>query len=202
MHNLFNPTALVQDFGYFGVFATLFIESGVVVGFFLPGDTLLFAAGLLASQHVINIVLLIIISVAAAISGNSLGYFTGKRTGHALFNRPRSFWFSPKRVKEAHEFFEKEGPQALILARFVPAVRTFVPIIAGVGEMPYRTFLTFNAIGGLLWGIVVPILGYTLGKTIHNIDKYILPIVVIIALISALPVVMSYLKGKKSKNKN
>src|SRR5581483_509903 len=112
----------------------------------------------LASQHLLNIAVLIVVSVVAAILGNSAGYYTGNKLGPALFNKKGSFWFSPKRVAEAHAFFEKEGPQSLILARFIPAVRTFVPIIAGVGKMPYRTFLTFNAIGALLWGILMPIL--------------------------------------------
>ncbi|HET7529053.1 MAG TPA: VTT domain-containing protein, partial [Candidatus Saccharimonadales bacterium] len=161
MHNLFDPAHLVKDFGYAGIFLALFLESGIIFGFFLPGDSLLFTAGLLASQHYLNIAALIVISVAAAILGNSAGYYTGKLFGPALFSRPKSFWFSPKRVQEAHEFFVKEGPQSLILARFIPAVRTFVPIAAGIGRMSYRIFLTFNALGGLLWGILLPLLGYT-----------------------------------------
>lgn len=198
MHDLLNPSLLVKDFGYLGIFTALFLESGVIFGFFLPGDSLLFTAGLLASQHTLNIVILIIVSVVAAILGNNAGYYTGKKAGIALFNKPRSFWFSPRRVQEAHAFFEKEGPQSLILARFIPAVRTFVPIVAGVGKMPYRSFLIFNALGGLLWGIILPILGYTLGKTVHSIDKYLLPIVFIIIIISALPVLISYRKQKST----
>jgi len=197
VHNLLSPSHLVKDFGYLGVFIVLFLESGVIFGFFLPGDSLLFTAGLLASQHYMNIVGLIIVSVMAAILGNSAGYYTGKAFGMALFNKPKSFWFSPKRVAEAHAFFEKEGPQSLVLARFIPAVRTFVPIVAGIGKMPYRTFLTFNAAGGLLWGIVLPLLGYTLGKTVPNIDKYLLPGVFVIIVASALPVALSYLKRRR-----
>ena len=197
MHDLLNPSALVKDFGYLGIFITLFLESGIIIGFFLPGDTLLFAAGLLASQHSLNIVAVIIVSVVAAILGNSAGYYTGKKAGPTLFNRPRSVWFSPKRINQAHVFFEKEGAQSLVLARFIPAVRTFVPIIAGVAKMPYRFFLTFNALGGLLWGILVPLLGYSLGRTVHNIDKYLLPIVVVIALISIAPVVWAHRSSKQ-----
>lgn len=197
MHNLLNPSHLVKDFGYLGVFIALFLESGIIFGFFLPGDSLLFTAGLLASQHYMNIAALIIVSVVAAILGNSAGYYTGKTFGPALFNKPKSFWFSPKRVQAAHAFFEKEGPQSLILARFIPAVRTFVPIAAGIGKMPYRTFLTFNAIGGLLWGITLPLLGYTLGKTVHSIDKYLLPVIFVIIIASALPVVIPYLKRRR-----
>lgn len=197
MHNLLNPSHLVKDFGYLGIFIALFLESGIIFGFFLPGDSLLFTAGLLASQHYLNIVGLIIVSVAAAILGNNAGYYTGKLFGEALFNKPRSFWFSPKRVAEAHAFFEKEGPQSLVLARFIPAVRTFVPIAAGIGKMPYRSFLIFNAGGGLLWGILLPVLGYSLGRTVPSIDKYLLPVVFLIVVASAIPVVLTYLRQRQ-----
>lgn len=198
MHNLLDPNHLVKDFGYLGIFIALFLESGVFFGFFLPGDSLLFSAGLLASQGYLNIIGLIVVSVIAAILGNNVGYYTGKKTGEALFNKKKSFLFSPKRVNEAHNFFEKEGPQSLILARFIPAVRTFVPIAAGIGKMNYRKFLIFNGLGGLLWGIGVPILGYTLGKKIPNIDKYLLPIILVIVVLSALPVLLVYRKNRRT----
>ena len=188
---------MVKDFGYLGIFTTLFLESGVFFGFFLPGDSLLFTAGLLASQGYLNIFGLIFISVVAAILGNNVGYYTGKKAGPAIFSRKKSFLFSPKRIEEAHRFFEKEGPQSLILARFIPAVRTFVPIAAGIGRMNYRIFLIFNGLGGLLWGIGVPILGYTLGKSVPNIDKYLLPIVGVIIILSALPVALAYRKSRR-----
>jgi membrane-associated protein len=197
MHGLLDPSHLVKDFGYAGVFLMLFLESGIIFGFFLPGDSLLFTAGLLASQHYLNIGALIVVSVVAAILGNNAGYYTGKTVGPGLFNKPKSFWFSPRRVQEAHSFFEKQGPQSLILARFIPAVRTFVPIAAGIGKMPYRTFLAFNAAGALLWGILLPILGYTLGKTVPSIDKYLLPIVFVIIILSAVPVLLAYRKRLK-----
>jgi membrane-associated protein len=197
MHGLLDPSHLVKDFGYAGVFLMLFLESGIIFGFFLPGDSLLFTAGLLASQHYLNIGALIVVSVVAAILGNNAGYYTGKTVGPGLFNKPKSFWFSPRRVQEAHSFFEKQGPQSLILARFIPAVRTFVPIAAGIGKMPYRTFLAFNAAGALLWGILLPILGYTLGKTVPSIDKYLLPIVFVIIILSAVPVLLAYRKRQK-----
>lgn len=196
MHNLLDPTRLAKDFGYLGIFIALFLESGIIIGFFLPGDSLLFAAGLLASEHYLNIVAIIVISVIAAILGNNAGYYTGRKLGDSLFKRSKSFWFSPKRVAEAHVFFEKEGPQSLILARFIPAVRTFVPIVAGIGEMEYRKFFKFNAAGGLLWGVLIPLLGYTIGKTVPNIDKYLLPIVAIIIILSAIPILLSYKKAR------
>ena len=197
MSNLLDPNSLVKDFGYLGIFITLFLESGVFFGFFLPGDSLLFTAGLLASQGYLNIIGLIVISVIAAILGNNVGYYTGNKVGPALFDKKKSFLFSPKRVAEAHNFFEKQGPQSLILARFIPALRTFVPIAAGIGKMDYRKFLVFNGLGGLLWGIGVPILGYTLGKKVPNIDKYLLPIIFVIIILSALPVLFAYFKSRR-----
>jgi len=197
MSSLLNPSHLAKDFGYLGIFITLFLESGVVIGFFLPGDSLLFTAGLLAAQHYLNIVGVILVSVVAAILGNNVGYYTGKKLGVALFNRQKSVWFSSERVREAHVFFEERGPQSLILARFIPAVRTFVPIAAGIGKMEYHRFFKSNAAGGLLWGISLPVLGYTVGKTVPNIDKYLLPAVAVIIVLSALPVIFSYLKAKK-----
>jgi membrane-associated protein len=198
MHNLLDPTQLIKHFGYLGVFITIFLESGIIFGFFLPGDSLLFAAGLLASQGYLNIVALIVVAVIAAILGNTAGYFTGKKIGPTLFIRKDSFIFSQKRVEEAHGFFERQGPQSLVLARFIPAVRCFVPIIAGVAGMEYKSFFKFNSIGGLLWGILVPILGFTLGKTVPSIDKYLLPIILFIALISASPIIIQYLKARKN----
>jgi membrane-associated protein len=197
MHSLLDPSHLVKTFGHLGLFLTIFLESGIVIGFFLPGDSLLFTAGLLASQHYLNIVLVIVLAIVAAILGNNAGYLTGKKAGKTLFKRPDSWLFSHQRVEEAEEFFEKQGGKALVLARFIPAVRTFVPIVAGVGHMRWRYFLMFNALGALLWGITLPLLGYTLGKTVHGIDKYILPVIFIIIFVSALPVLAHYLKSRR-----
>ena len=200
MHNLLDPSALVKDFGYLGIFITLFLESGIPFGFFLPGDSLLFTAGLLASQHYLNIAGIIVISVAAAILGNNAGYYTGKRFGRRLFKNDKSFWFSPKRLDEAGDFFEKEGPLSLVLARFIPAGRTFVPIAAGAAKMRYRTFLLFNALGGLLWGIALPVLGFTLGKTVPNIDKYLLPAIFLIIVLSIIPAAWHRYRHIKKRN--
>lgn len=199
MHNLLDPTSLIKATGYIGVFTIVLLESGFIFGFFLPGDSLLFTAGLLASQGYLNVGILIVISIIGAIIGNTVGFYTGSKLGTRLFRREKSVIFSPKRVEEAHEFFEKQGPKSLILARFIPAVRTFVPIIAGVAGMKYKTFIMFNAIGGALWGLLLPLLGFTLGRAIPSIDKYLLPIIFLIIIISALPVVIQYLKVRKSK---
>lgn len=201
MHNLLDPSYLIKTTGYIGVFTIILLESGFVFGFFLPGDSLLFTAGLLASQGYLNIGLLIILSIIGAIIGNTAGFYTGAKLGPKLFKKEKSVLFSPKRVDEAHVFFDKQGPKSLILARFIPAVRTFVPIIAGVAGMKYRTFIIFNAIGGMLWGILLPVLGFTLGRTIPNIDKYLLPIIFIIIFISVLPIGIQYLKARKENKK-
>ncbi|MBX4199577.1 DedA family protein [Candidatus Saccharibacteria bacterium] len=197
MHNLLDPSHLVKTFGYLGILGTIFLESGVVIGFFLPGDSLLFTAGLLSSQHYLNLVGVIIVAVIGAIIGNNVGYYTGRKAGPTLFTRKDSWLFSHERVKEAHDFFEKKGGVALVLARFIPAVRTFVPIVAGVGRMDYRGFVIFNALGGLLWGISMPVLGYTVGKTVPNIDSYVLPIILAIIILSALPVLVHYIRTKR-----
>lgn len=200
MHNLLDPASLVKDFGYVGIFITLFLESGIPFGFFLPGDSLLFTAGLLASQHYLNVGALIAVSVTAAILGNNAGYYTGHRFGRRLFKNEKSFWFSPQRLDEASHFFKKEGPISLVLARFIPAGRTFVPIAAGAAKMRYQTFLLFNALGGLLWGILLPILGYTLGKTVPNIDKYLLPAIAVIIVLSILPAIWHRYRQLKKKD--
>jgi membrane-associated protein len=198
MHDILNPSSLVKDFGYLGIFTALFLESGIIFGFFLPGDSLLFTAGLLASRHFLDIWGLIVISVTAAILGNNAGYYTGKLLGPSLFNKKGSFWFSPKRMEAAKVFFEKKGAQSLVLARFIPAVRTVVPIVAGIGKMSYRNFLLFNAIGGLLWGILLPLLGYTIGKTVPSIDKYLLPAVIVIVAVSLLPMLLPQLSKRRA----
>jgi membrane-associated protein len=199
MHQFLDPTALVKDFGYLGVFIILFLESGVFFGFFLPGDSLLFAAGLLASRHYLSLPALIIVSVAAAILGNNAGYYTGRRFGRELFSRPRSFWFSPKRIDEAHAFFEKQGAESLVLARFIPAVRTFVPIAAGIAGMAWRRFLLFNTAGGLLWGILLPVLGYTIGKKVPDIDRYLLPVILVIIVLSVVPAIWHHRRHRATR---
>ena len=191
-------SSLIQTFGYIGIVAVVFAESGLFFGFFLPGDSLLFTAGFLASQGFFNIFILIALTTTAAIVGDSVGYWFGKKVGPFIFSRPDSFWFSHKRVEDASAFFAKHGPKSLVLARFIPAVRTFTPILAGVGQMNYRTFLTYNVIGGVLWGTGLPILGYFLGRLVPHPDRYIIPIVLIIVVVSMLPILREVFRKKKS----
>jgi membrane-associated protein len=180
-------TDLIEALGYIGLVAIVFAETGLLIGFFLPGDSLLFTAGFLASQGVFNIALLCLLCFVAAVVGDATGYAFGNRVGRRLFNRPESRLFKPKHVQRAEEFFLKHGGKAVILARFLPIVRTFVPVIAGVGTMPYRRFAAFNVVGGALWAIGLPLAGYFLGKTIPNVDRYLIPIILLIIVVSIAP---------------
>lgn len=198
LHNLLDPVYWLT-FGYVGLAVIVFAESGLLAGFFLPGDTLLITAGILASQGHLNIFLTLAIVVVAAIIGDSAGYFIGTKVGPKLFTRPDSRFFSQKNLHEAHTFFEKYGAQSIIFARFVPIVRTFIPTIAGVSKLSYKKFLTYNVLGGTLWGLVVTLLGYTLGRVIPNMDHYILPVVIVVMIVSFIPAVIHLQKRKHAK---
>lgn len=198
LHNLLDPVYWLT-FGYVGLAVIVFAESGLLAGFFLPGDTLLITAGILASQGHLNIFLTLVIVIVAAIVGDSAGYFIGSKVGPKLFTRPDSRFFSQKNLHEAHAFFEKYGAQSIIFARFVPIVRTFIPTIAGVSKLSYKKFLTYNVLGGTLWGLVVTLLGYTLGRVIPNMDHYILPVVIIVMVVSFIPAVVHLQKRKRAK---
>lgn len=191
---MFNLVDFIKAAGYFGIFAIVFAESGVLLGFFLPGDSLLFTAGFLASQGYLEIALLIVLAFLGAVLGDQVGYQIGRRFGPKIFIRKNSKVFNPEHLARAQKFYEKHGGQAIILARFLPVVRTLAPILAGVGEMRYTTFLTYNLIGGALWGSGLPILGYYLGKSIPDADRYLLPIVLLIILVSVLPALVQVLR--------
>jgi membrane-associated protein len=192
-----DPKSLIEAFGTLGLFAIVFAESGLLIGFFLPGDSLLFTAGLLASRGVLNLPVIMVGCALAAIAGDQVGYVIGRRAGPALFRRPDSRLFQKKNVERAHAYFEKNGPKTVILARFIPVIRTFTPVVAGVGEMEYRRFVTFNVIGGALWGAGVTVLGYTLGASVPSIDRYLLPIILVIAAVSFLPVLNELVKLRR-----
>jgi membrane-associated protein len=192
-----NPEKLIETFGTLGLFAIIFAESGLLVGFFLPGDSLLFTAGLLASRGTLNLAVVMVGCAVAAIVGDQVGYVIGRRAGPALFKRPDSRLFKRKNVDRAHAYFEKNGPKTIILARFIPVIRTFVPVVAGVGDMEYRRFVVFNVIGGLLWACGVSLAGYTLGSSIPSIDRYLLPIIVVIGAVSFVPVILELLKLRR-----
>lgn len=190
----------LQTVGLIGLLAIVFAESGLLIGFFLPGDSLLFTAGLLSSQgHLAPLPVILVGCFLAAVAGDQVGYAFGARVGPALFRRPDSRIFKQEYVEKARHYFERHGSKTIVLARFVPIVRTFAPILAGVGEMRYRTFVTFNILGGLLWAVGVTTLGYILGESIPDIDKYLLPIIGLIVLLSLLPVVFEYRKARRER---
>jgi len=186
---MFDIVSLIKTAGYLGLFGIIFAESGLFVGFFLPGDSLLFTAGFLASQGYLNIWLLVPLCFAAAVLGDNFGYAFGRRVGPKIFKREDSFLFHKQHLERARSFYERHGKKTIILARFVPFARTFAPILAGVGEMHYRTFFSYNVIGGFLWAVCLPLLGYFLGSMIPGIDRYLLPIILAIVIISILPAV-------------
>jgi len=164
----------------------------------LPGDSLLFTAGLLASQGSLNIFLLVFFDLVAAVAGDSVGYAFGRSVGPKIFNRPKSILFKPEYLVEAHRFFIEYGAKSVILSRFIPIVRTFVPIVAGAGAMPYRTFLINNIIGAALWTVGVTVAGFYLGRTVPNIDHYLLPIILLIIIVSVLPAIFHIFKKRRS----
>ncbi|MBI2169215.1 MAG: VTT domain-containing protein [Actinobacteria bacterium] len=194
-----NPEKLIDSFGLLGILLVIFAESGLLVGFFLPGDSLLFTAGLLVSQDVLDVGLpvLLVGCFLAAVAGDQVGYVFGNRVGPALFRRPDSRIFKQRYVEQSHQFFERHGAKTIVLARFVPIVRTFAPILAGVGSMPYRTFVAFNVVGGLMWAVGVTTIGFLLGETIPSIDRYLLPAIGVIVILSVLPAVLEILRQRR-----
>lgn len=192
----FNLVELIKSVGLLGIFGIVFAESGLFFGFFLPGDSLLFTAGFLASQGLLPLSLLLLGSLVAAVLGDNVGYTFGKNIGPKIFSRPNSRLFKREHLAKAHTFYEKHGPKTIVLARFMPFIRTFAPIVAGAANMHYRTFFIYNLLGGFLWAIGLPAAGYFLGSLIPNVDQYLLPIIIIIVLASIAPGLYHYLKSQ------
>lgn len=203
MFALLDPETLLTSGGFIVLAAIVFAESGLLVGFFLPGDSLLFIAGFLATDaggnHMNPIGLVMLVAAAMAIVGDQVGYVIGNKLGPKIFDRPKSRLFDPQHVVKAQQFFVKYGARTIVIARFVPIVRTFAPVVAGVGDMEYKTFVRFNIVGGLLWGAGMPLLGYFLGQiefVKNNIEAAILAIV----FISVLPVIIELVKHRRSSS--
>jgi membrane-associated protein len=192
-----DPKSLIEAFGTLGLFAIVFAESGLLAGFFLPGDSLLFTAGLLASEGLMNLPIVMVGCFIAAVAGDQVGYAIGRRYGPAIFKRPNSRLFHQRNVERARVYFEAHGPKTVVLARFLPVIRTFTPVVAGVGGMEYRKFVRFNVLGGFLWAIGLTGLGYALGDVIPNIDRWLLPIVIVIGAVSFIPVIMEVVKLRR-----
>lgn len=195
----------ITGLGVAAIAIVIFAESGLLIGFFLPGDSLLFTAGFLVQQGVlpVNIFVLMAILFVAAVAGDSVGYTFGRRVGKRLFNRSDSIFFHQENVRRAEQFYLAHGGKAIVLARFVPIVRTFAPIVAGIAHMPYRSFLAYNLLGGALWAAGLTYLGYVVGGWFEargiDIDHYLLPIIAAILILSVLPPVIHMLKDKKSR---
>ena len=198
---LFNIEQWLSSGGLALLAGIVFAESGLLIGFFLPGDSLLFIAGFLSSNSGGNVLpalpLVAGVTVIAAIAGDQVGYLFGKRVGPALFSRPKSRLFNPQHVVRAHEYFEKYGAKTIVIARFVPIVRTFAPIVAGIGTMKYRTFVIYNIAGGLLWGVGVTSLGYFLGE-IDAVKNNIEIAILVIVFVSLLPMVIEVIRHRRS----
>ena len=199
VHVFLDPQNLLVTFGTIGLFVIVFAESGLLVGFFLPGDSLLFTAGLFAAEGTLSLPLILVGCSLAAIAGDQVGYGFGKKVGPALFRRPDSRFFKQEYVAKAQDYFARYGAKTIVLARFVPIVRTFAPIVAGVGTMPYRTFVSYNVVGGLLWAIGVTMLGFLLGGIIPDIDTYLLPIIAVIVLMSVAPIGLEWWKSRRRR---
>lgn len=179
-----NIDKIILSGGLIAIGATVFAESGLLIGFFLPGDTLLFGAGILASQGTLPLVPLLFITVLAAVTGDNVGYSIGRRAGPKLFKKKDSLLFKHEHIAKAEEFYEKHGGKTIIFARFIPIVRTFAPMVAGIGKMPRGRFMLFNVVGGVAWGAGVTLLGYWFGSKVPWIEHYITPVILGIVIIS------------------
>ena len=195
----FDLPELIKSFGYLGIWAIVFAESGLLIGFFLPGDSLLFTAGFLASQGFLNIWLLMVGAFVCAVLGDNVGYATGHKFGRRLFRREDSWLFHKKHLVTSQNFYEKHGKKTIILARFMPIVRTFAPIVAGIGAMIYQTFVVYNIVGGCIWAFGITLLGYFLGQLIPDVDKYLLPIVALIIVVSIAPSIFHLIQERQSR---
>ena len=198
-HRLRDLPALVQWAGYFGLTTIIFVETGLLVGFFLPGDSLLVTAGLLASQpnFGLNVYAMGALFSVAAVVGDTVGYYIGRASGPRIFTREDSLFFSKKHLYRAHAFYEKHGGKTIVIARFMPIVRTFAPVVAGVAEMQYRSFLAYNVIGGVLWVWSMLFTGYFLGRYIPGIDKHIEKVILVVIFLSILPGIISWMRERK-----
>jgi membrane-associated protein len=202
-HELMDVQTLVRVGGLSVITAIVFAETGLMVGFFLPGDSLLFTAGALAAQSNFSIWTLNLLLIAAAVLGDTVGYWIGRKTGPALFTRPKSLFFNPQHLRRAHDFYEKHGGKTIILARFMPIVRTFAPVVAGMGRMEYARFVFFNVFGGVGWVVSMTMAGYFLGQ-VPFVQRHFEAVIIGIIFLSILPGIVAaakeWLKGRNSRD--
>lgn len=203
----FDLVGLITAAGFLAVLFVIYAESGLLIGFFLPGDSLLFTSGILVHSGIFNIEihLFVFLLFIAAVAGDTTGYWFGKKTGPKIFKKPDAKVFKQSHIQKAQDFYEKHGSKTIIIARFVPIVRTFAPIVAGVGKMEYKRFLSYNVIGGLLWVSLITYAGYYLGALFESmgldIDQILLPIIILIIFVSLLPAVYEIFKEKSNRDK-
>jgi membrane-associated protein len=195
---VYNVPELIRLVGFYGIVAVVFAETGLLIGFFLPGDSLLITAGLFAARGDFNIATLIAALIPAAIIGNATGYYIGHRTGMALYQRPDSLLFRREHLKMTHDYYLKHGGKTIVLAQFIPILRTFAPVVAGVGEMGYRQFATYNVVGAVLWIGSMTMAGYALGRVVPNIEQRIHYVVAGVIAVSLVPPAIAWLKRRKA----
>jgi membrane-associated protein len=196
---VYNVPELIRLVGFYGLIAIVFAETGLLVGFFLPGDSLLITAGLFAARGDFDIVSLNLALCAAAIAGDATGYWIGRRTGIALYSRPDSFFFRREHLRMTHDYYERHGGKTIVIARFAPILRTFAPVVAGVAEMKYRTFATYNVAGGIAWVVSMTVGGYALGNMIPDIENRIHIVVAVVIALSLIPPVMAWLRSRQGR---
>jgi membrane-associated protein len=199
LHWLKNPQVLVAEAGLVGLALIIFSETGLLVGFFLPGDSLLISAGLFSAGGHLPIWPMVWILTAAAIIGDATGYFIGKKLGTSLYSREDSIFFKRKHIEHTREFYEKHGGKTIILARFIPIVRTFAPTVAGVAGMKYRSFVIYNVLGAFIWIWSLLFAGYFLGRTFPKINDHIHTVVVVVVILSVLPIVIKWFKSRSGQ---
>jgi len=191
---------LIRWGGYVVLFVIVFTETGLLVGFFLPGDSLLITAGIVAAAGGLNIWWLNTVLIVAAITGDSVGYAIGVRLGPRLFTRPQSLLFNPRHIERTRVFYARHGPKTIVIARFVPIVRTFAPVVAGVGQMEYRRFIFYNVAGGVGWVTSMTWAGYGLGRVIPNLGSYIHLVVAVVIVLSVIPIVIEILRERRRRS--
>ena len=197
-HRFSDLESLIRWGGYTVLTVIVFTETGLLVGFFLPGDSLMVTAGLLASQGYLDVYVMGILLSAAAVAGDSVGYAIGRAAGPRIFTREDSLFFNKKHLYRAHAFYEKHGGKTIVLARFMPIIRTFAPVVAGVGQMRYATFVAFNVFGGVAWVWSMLFIGYFLGHSVPGVEKHIDIVIGIVIFLSILPGIVAWLRQRRA----
>ena len=196
--NVYNVPVLIRTIGPYGLMAVVFAETGLLIGFFLPGDSLLITAGLFAAKGDLDIRFLVPSLILSAIAGNATGYAIGKRTGKALYSRPDSLLFRREHLQMTHDYYEKHGAITIVLAQFIPILRTFAPVVAGVAEMGYTRFATYNVVGAIAWVTSMTLGGYALGNIVPNIEQRIHYVVAVVIAISLLPPAIAWFRRRRT----